>query len=158
MPLKKAFDHGPAATGRKHGGRSRARRVGTEFLGALASRRRVPVFGFRLAGEMPALPGGSWGGRKSRCQTFGENARTFAIVLRMGEWNKTLSGTDTGSLFGEILWPGTSIDFRCLTSITVERVVNAVLGFKLELVPPKQALVRIFHTLIKSATRWSAGR
>jgi hypothetical protein len=35
---------------------------GAQFLGALASRRRVPVFGFRLAGETPALPGGSWGG------------------------------------------------------------------------------------------------
>jgi hypothetical protein len=31
---------------------------GAHFLGALASRRRVPVFGFRLAGGTPALPGG----------------------------------------------------------------------------------------------------
>jgi hypothetical protein len=35
-------------------------RGGGRFLGALASRRRVPVFGFRLAGGTPALPGGSW--------------------------------------------------------------------------------------------------
>jgi hypothetical protein len=30
------------------------------FLGARASRRRVPVFSSRLAGGTPALPGGSW--------------------------------------------------------------------------------------------------
>ena len=29
----------------------------------------------------------------------------------MGEGNKTLSGTDTGSLFGEVSWQGSSIDF-----------------------------------------------
>ena len=28
----------------------------------------------------------------------------------MGEWNKTLSSTDTGSLFGEVLWPENPID------------------------------------------------
>jgi hypothetical protein len=37
------------------------------FLGALASRRRVPVFGSRLAGETPALPGGSWKGYVTLC-------------------------------------------------------------------------------------------
>jgi hypothetical protein len=30
-----------------------------QFLGALASRRRVPAFGSRLAGGTPALPGDS---------------------------------------------------------------------------------------------------
>ncbi len=34
-----------------------------QFLGALASRRRVPVFGSRLAGGTPTFPNGSWGGR-----------------------------------------------------------------------------------------------
>jgi hypothetical protein len=34
-----------------------------KFLGSLASRRRVPVFGSRLAGGTPALPRGSWEGR-----------------------------------------------------------------------------------------------
>jgi hypothetical protein len=33
---------------------------------------------------------------------------------RMGKGNKTLSGTDTGSLFGEVPWQGSSIDFRRL--------------------------------------------
>ena len=37
---------------------------GAPFLGALASRRRVPIFGSRLAGETPALPGGLWNGRR----------------------------------------------------------------------------------------------
>jgi len=36
---------------------------GNADLGALASRRRVPVFGSRLAAGTAALPGGSWGGR-----------------------------------------------------------------------------------------------
>lgn len=32
----------------------------------------------------------------------------------MGEGNKTLSGADTGLLFGEVPWQGSSIDFRRL--------------------------------------------
>jgi len=50
--------------------RADSRRLPREFyvsgnadLGALASRRRVPVFGSRLAAGTAALPGGSWGGR-----------------------------------------------------------------------------------------------